>query len=671
MNGLAATFQRNGAPASVEPIWSMLAAVPHRGLDGFAVHAADAVVLGFAFTATLPEDGPQPIVSPDTGCVLVADLRLDNRAELLARLPDALPRTISDAELLLRAYEAWGIDAFARLLGDFAAIIWDPRSRRMLCVRDPNAQRELYYRVDRDTFVAASEIPQLFQDETIPIAPNHERIRQSLVPHAFFRNAKDSHQTFFEGIWSVPAGHVVCVDDESLSVARYWEFQPPDEIRYRHLDEYAEHFLALFETVVADRLRSRGAIGATLSGGLDSSSIVCTAQELYRAGRVVNHGFVSYSIVYDGLPCDERPFIDLVQAKYGFDARYIECPSASDRLRLDLNRFLISPDADLAEVSAIFAAAQEDGVRTLLTGDVADACVSGSWYVFDSLLRGRKIREFLHYLRAYRQAHGDSVYHLFGLNVLTPLLPLAIQRRLLATRVRRNVARDRHRMVPRWMPETLQNDLIDRHLHDHVEEARNTVFASRARQDEYVLLYPPEASSTPPGYGIDVARPYADRRLHDFLFAIPPETKFAPHPESPGFYAGSKRLLRHAMRGIQPEDLRARTFKIVFNSVFEREVQAHWETYEQVFGHRGDARIARYGYIDTTRFHDHLQRMRSGESLSDFSYIRAMVELETWLRSLENLKRSDFAKLDTSWSRTSPGISTHLESSERYDPVTR
>src|SRR5207248_2685690 len=121
-------------------------------------------------------------VSPRTGCALIADARLDNRDVLLARLPDRPSPRASDAELILCAYEAWGLDAPARLLGDFAFVIWDPRRKRLLCARDSSGQRTLYYRIDRRTFAAASELHQLLQDPSVPVAPDEERIRDFLVP---------------------------------------------------------------------------------------------------------------------------------------------------------------------------------------------------------------------------------------------------------------------------------------------------------------------------------------------------------------------------------------------------------------------------------------------------------------------------------------------------------
>jgi asparagine synthase (glutamine-hydrolysing) len=221
----------------------------------------------------------------------------------------------------------------------------------MICARDTSGQRTLFYRYDSHTFAAATEIQQLLQAPRVPVEPDHERIRDSLVPLTFYRNVKDQERTYYRGIWSVPAGHVLTVDATDLRLHQYWELTPPAEIRYASLDDYAEHFLSLFSTVIEDRLRTSWPVGATLSGGMDSSSIVCTAQEVLRTKAGDVPGFTSFSIVYPGLECDERPLIEMVQDAYGFNAVYIPRPT-SDRLNLDATLFQEMPDAGLCPHAA-------------------------------------------------------------------------------------------------------------------------------------------------------------------------------------------------------------------------------------------------------------------------------------------------------------------------------
>jgi len=568
--------------------------------------------------------------------MLSADTRLDNRADLLARLPDRPAPSASDAEIILRAYEAWGLDALPRLLGDFAFVLWDPRCRRLVCARDPSGQRTLFYRVDARVFTAASEIQQLFQDPTVPIQPNEEHIRRRLTPLNMFRNEKDSPDTYFEDIHAVPAGHMLVMDRATPRVRRYWDFQAPTELRYRTDAQYAEHFLALFREVVSSRLRVAGPIGALLSGGLDSSSIVCTAQQLSREGAPANQGFISFSAVFNGLECDEQSLIRDIQAMYGFDARYIPCADESGRLRLDATGFRESPNMGTSNLrDPICSAATRAGVRVLLSGDWADSCVGGSRHVFDSLLRQGHLRSFRRHLLAYRRVSDEPLRTTLLLACLGPLLPLSIQKRLDTWHIHQEIARNGRRWLPAWMREPLRDDLRQRHIQLWLQAERKRRFANPARESEYQLLYPPEITRHPAPWPLEVWRPFADRRLHQFLLAIPPEQKFAPHPETDEFYAGSKRLVRRAMRGIVPESVRARTSKTVFQAQMRQELHVNWPTYETAFGPSANTEIVQRGYVDAPQFWSRLGELREGQYGPDLVYLLEMVGLETWLRSLK------------------------------------
>ena len=151
------------------------------------------VGLAHARMVMTPEDvlETQPLISPRTGGAIVADAHLDNREDLLAGLADRPRAAHGDAELILRAYETWGIEAASHLLGDFALVLWI-RATAACSAPGHSGQRCLYYRFDRRTFAVASEIHQLLQDPSVPVEPNEERIRDYLVPWNMIRNGQGS-----------------------------------------------------------------------------------------------------------------------------------------------------------------------------------------------------------------------------------------------------------------------------------------------------------------------------------------------------------------------------------------------------------------------------------------------------------------------------------------------
>ena len=129
-----------------------------------------------------------------------------------------------------------------------------------------------------------------------------------------------------------------------------------------------------------------------LSGGLDSSSVVSTAHTLWNEGAPRPPSFTAYSLVFDGLECDERPLIRDVQRRYGFNTEYVSPHGYYEWLQLEPRGFRPSPIQGLNERDALFDAASRQGVRALLSGDFADAGIRGTACVFDSLLRQRAAR---------------------------------------------------------------------------------------------------------------------------------------------------------------------------------------------------------------------------------------------------------------------------------------
>jgi asparagine synthase (glutamine-hydrolysing) len=639
VSGLAGLFHRDGRPADPAAVAAMLAAVPYRGLDGSGTWHEASVALGHVKLAVTPEDAAdrQPIVSQATGCVLVADVRLDNRQDLLGVFPDlraSAGERVSDAAIVLRAYEVWGEDSFARLLGDFALVIWDARRRCLVAARDTSGQRPLYYRADLGTFAFASEIHQLFQDPAVAMAPNEARILDDLTPHFVYQNEQDRAATYYDGILALPAGHRLNVTEDELQVRQYWTFQPPRELRYRRDEDYEAHFRDLLFDVVAARLRSSHPVGALLSGGLDSSSVVCVAQELYRAGRATDGGFVSLSAVFDGLECDERMFVEDVREKYRLDARFVRAAERAARLALAPAGFRASPLPGTGEREALLEEAERSGVRAVLTGDVADACVRGSRAVLDSLILHGRLAAFRRHLRAYRRATGASSRQVAIELCLLPLLPLFVQRPAHAALTRRLLTRYRRQLLPSWMAAPYQEQVAERNLELSLEVERHRQFRSPARELEYRLLYPPSAAPLPAGWPVEIRRPFADRRLHEFLLAIPPEQKFEPHPDTDEPYAGSKWLVRRALRGILPESVRTRTTPTHFGAVFVEELRRRWSEYEAAFGPGAKSEVAGRGLVNQDAFWSRLEALRNGAHAPDLLYVVRVVGLETWLRAL-------------------------------------
>ncbi len=635
MSGLAAIFRRDNGPVGERDVAKMLEAVPYRGADGQLSKSFGRAALGYAKLTITEEDvaDRQPVSSPRSGWALVGDVRLDNRRELLARLSDPPRGSASDAEVMLGCLEARGLDVISDFIGDFAFVAWDSRNERMIAARDTSGQRTLYYRCDSRVFAAASEIHQLFQDSSVPIAPNEDAIRDFLTPTNVFHNRRDQANTFFAGIFAVPAGHALVATRDTIAVRPFWQLNSK-QLRYRDEQDYFERFREILFEAVQARLRSIYPIGAFLSGGLDSSTVACVAQELYRQGRAEDRGFTTFSIVFEGLECDERDLIGDVQAKYGLNSKLLPASNRVQSLNLTPTGFLGGPTKASSETAPVVEAAYSSGIRVLLSGDVGDAAIFGSALAFDSLIRQLRLRELPRFLQLYRQWFGESWRKILVLHGLLPLLPVGVNRQIRSWYARRSHRRDPFGGIPYWLDDRVKEVVSRRELELRLLEERGRRFSSSSREADYRALFPPEVGHNYAGWPIQNFRPFADRRLHEFLLSIPPELKFRPHPSSDEHYAAAKRIVRESMRGILPESIRTRLKPTHFAAMFDQEIQREWSVYEAAFGPGTQAEVAQQGYVDGAKFWKRLNDLKFGLWGWDFLYIHRIMWLETWLRSL-------------------------------------
>src|SRR6266702_4151976 len=213
-----------------------------------------------------------------SGAVITWDGRLDNRVELIGELRDPLTVSSTDVAIVAAAYEKWGTDCFAKLIGDWALSLSNPINRSLVLAKDPIGTRHLYYSIDKNhvTWSTILEPLVLFGGRTFEICEEYIAGWFSYFPAA--------HVTPYVGVHAVPPSSSVLIRSGKHSVSKYWDFDSAKKIRYRTNSEYEEHFRIVFAKAVQRRLRSDRAVLAELSGGLDSSSIVCMADTVIARG---------------------------------------------------------------------------------------------------------------------------------------------------------------------------------------------------------------------------------------------------------------------------------------------------------------------------------------------------------------------------------------------------
>ena len=629
MSGIAGIYHLDGRPADGALLHRMTDVIAHRGPDGAGQWADGPVGLGHRMLRTTPESlhEKQPVVDKTGQLVVTADARIDNRDELLAALRvNSKPKEqITDSELILKAYEKWGEACPGKLLGDFAFAIWDGRERRLFCARDPIGIRPFYYHFDGKKFLWASEAKQILEDKTIPLEPN-----LSLIGRYLLNDGSEREETLYQGIYRLTPAHCLSVQQQGIRKRQYWDVDPSREVRYRTDAEYGEHFRSLFGEAVRCCLRSEGPVGAFLSGGLDSSSIVCMAQMLYRAGSVPDGGFETYSILFDTLPCDERRYIEEVVRKWGLSANFFVFEKQEAAMNLEVSRRY--PDVfyepgTFMQIPALRDARQK-GIKALLWGFGGDELLaSGFDHLTDLLFQGR-IRALIGQLHHDAGQYGVPRRRLVWQYCLKALVPSPVKARLkpLVRRLRRNG-------VPRWIaPGFLERTGLD-------DPAKRGVwvkkFPTRSQQNMYEGLS--FGWNTTFGLGVmdslastfstEFRYPFFDRRLVEFLLAIPEEQRW--------WMDRPKTILRRALDGILPEAVRERKGKAEFTPAFDREIGGRQA--DKVEALLRDSVLEELGVVDGKCLQQFFAEYRRDTRNSDPSgALSTILGLELWCRALTN-----------------------------------
>ncbi len=365
----------------------MVEALAHRGPDGFHRLSTGPLLLGHLHLNTTPEERPgdQPLTTADGGFCLALDGRLDNREEVLALLGEKPwgAEAPSDAAIILAAYRRWRTEAFDRFVGPFAALIFDQTEHRLVAVRDPLGDRTLFYCETPDLLVFASEEAALAKHPAVPQGWNEER----LARYFGVAELRDG-STFFAGVQELLPAHWMAATPERTFVRRYWEPDLSRRVHYRDDREYGEHFREILDTAVRCRLRSAAPAAIQMSGGLDSTGIAAlAAQAVSRPPKV-------FSWVFDTLPsCDERAYMDPVVERYGLVPRRVLGDDAWPLARPELRGVNPNTPEDTAYrplVERLYKSAKADGVRVLLTGMFGDHLFSGfeAWLT-EAIMGGR------------------------------------------------------------------------------------------------------------------------------------------------------------------------------------------------------------------------------------------------------------------------------------------
>ena len=494
----------------------------------------------------LSPGGHQPMCDSDARLWMVFNGEIYNYVELRAEL-EAMGehfRSASDTEVILAAYRRWGHDAFARMNGMFAIVLWDREARELVCARDRFGVKPLYYQWDGRLFAFASEPKALVLTQPNRIAPRLAAVRDLVALDWVDHEA----ETFFAGVRQLPPGHLLGVSERGSWIRRWWQLDPERRAE-ESPREWPQRFAALFTDAVRLRMRADVEVGSCLSGGTDSSAVVTTASTM--AGRPMH----AFTCAYDEGPAfDERAYVRAAVERSGAIS-HVVVPDGGDLWDV-LDRLTFQQDEPTAGPGVysqwkVMELAHRAGLRVLLDGQGGDETLAGYERYLPLRLRDR-LASFD--LLGFARGFPDVARRLGFAHALALTLEAWIPRGVVAP-LRRAFGQGKDRVLGSAL----------RHLERHPPLRPPTGFRSAvARQQAFDLLqrllpsllrYEDRNSMA---FSIETRLPFLDYRLVELAFALPDEAKLD------GVF--TKAILRRALADRIPGSVLARRDKMGFET---------------------------------------------------------------------------------------------------------
>jgi asparagine synthase (glutamine-hydrolysing) len=512
----------------------------------------------------LSSSGHQPMGTADGKCWITYNGEIFNYLELRSELIElgSSFESNSDTEVVLHAYRRWGEDCVNRFNGMWAFAIIDLEQRRIFCSRDRFGVKPFHYYFDGTKFVFASEIKQLLCFPFIRRRVNHRTVYEFLVYEA----VEHSSDTFFSDIHNLLPGHNLSVNlDRSSATAS--SFYNPHFLIDRRIEEgeAAERFSSLLSDSIRLRLRSDVPVGSCLSGGLDSSSIVCLMHSLLdeKGHREIQHTFSSH---FEDKEANELEYMKEVVNATDATAHYVY-PSSEEFFR-DLDGLVWHQEEPFGSTSifaqwSVFSSVHDNGIKVMLDGQGADEILGGYQPLGYRLLSEYIAKgQILRYLREgwFQNAIQGKPVSLMALQPIAFLLPRPL--RSLADRLRRSLPKG----IPHptaWVNPRLtelcqegNNFILNQHKKAFraPEVLNNTLYQLTFFGNLQALLKYEDRNSM--AFSVEARVPFLDYRLVEFVFSLPSHLKIKD-----GY---TKLVLRKGMEGVLPPKVQWRVSKLGF-----------------------------------------------------------------------------------------------------------
>ena len=471
--------------------------------------------LGVRLRASSPEFPyeRQPLVDEESGLVLLWDGRLDNRDELLEQLAVHDPH-LPDSRLVLLAYQRWGEACALRIMGDFVFAVWNPGTRSLYAARDPLGMRSFFYSTAAGQMYFATEVQALLRLPEVALDFDEITLGDFLLPWTHF---PEIQRTFFSAVRRLPLAHWLRWSPGMIKLERYWAPDPTRKICYRNHAEYREEFVTLLDQAVRRQVRSTRPLGIWLSGGLDSSALAWLASRHVAGERIFGYCMVVPNAT------DESGLAELAARRAGIGFRRMDAGAPSFLEGLEERvEWLAMPMVNRGWMGehTYFSISSADGVHRILSGDGGDELFNFAWAYIADLIRTFSFRKLSLELRPIAEYYHNTPlgYLRHALHYLVPPVLLSLYRRV------------RWRNMPAWidpafaarthLPERMRRPVP--HLPFEAYCTREDFFHNTSGRS---TLANESLELVAARYGQEFAYPFQDRRVMEFMFAVPWQEK--------------------------------------------------------------------------------------------------------------------------------------------------
>lgn len=461
----------------------------------------------------------------------------------------------SDTEVILAAYDYWKERCLQHFDGMFAFAIWDEKEEQLFAARDRFGEKPFYYYEDPGNFIFASEMKALWAIGIEKKTDDKMLLNYLTLGHV--QNCEDKEQTFYTNIYSLPPSHYLIFNPstQSSKITKYWSINKEIKIGISATDA-VEKFTELFNRSVKRRLRSDVAIGTSLSGGIDSSSIAATIMEINSRPLSNLDGLKTFSAVFPDFEKNESKYIQLVIKKLGVEN--FETQPTAENLINDFEKICYHQEEPFQSSGVyaqykVFEMAGQEQVKVLLDGQGADEILAGypkyiHWYLQEVLSR-HKLGTTQLERKAFRKNNQPFQWDIK--NYIAAFLPAHAAMHLEKTEYRKTIYH------PDINPDFL-NSLTGRDwegIHKPIVTKLNDIlYFNTAEMGLEELLRFADRNSM--AHGREVRLPFLNHELVEFIFSLPAQLKMHD--------GWTKFLLRKAMNKKLPDEIVWRKDKVGF-----------------------------------------------------------------------------------------------------------